>query len=292
MKTKGQNTVLIIFLMWTFALGSSQEIENILNQPEDKIDIGYAFLVLSKDANYDIKSGMKPFDIMTKRMNQFLGMVKEDAHILDNRIRAMNTFLFREGPWNNAGNGKFIVYEYDLASIDTVKPEALFLVHALTALKGTCSSLPMFGAVIADKLGWPVKAVRMPGHIFLRYEGAKHENIDPSAYGGFVPDSQYIKDFKVSTAAIKNCVYMRSLSKMEFISTMLVNNVFYSMQVQKDTARAVQYLQIAIAADSSNADAYSNLALISNDAKLLNKDNSMDFQEDIQNHFCENNKKV
>jgi regulator of sirC expression with transglutaminase-like and TPR domain len=212
-------------------------------------------------------------------------MVKEDARIPVNRIGALNTFLFREGPWNNTGNGKFIVYEYDLASVYTMRPEALFLVHALTTLKGTCSSLPMLWAVIADRLGWPVKVVRMPGHIFLRYEGAKHANIDPSAYGGFVPDTQYIKDFKVSASAIKNGVYMRSLSKKEFISTMLVNNAFYSMQVQKDTARAVQYLQIAIAADSSNADAYSNLALIRNDAKLLNKAKSLGFSRGYSETF-------
>src|SRR5690554_1476969 len=254
MKTKSQKTILIIFLLWATALGSPQEIEKILNLPEDKIDIGYAFLVLSKDAfpDYDIKNGMQLFDVMSKRMVQFLGMVKEDSRIPDNRIGALNTFLFREGPWNNTGNGQFIVYEYDLASIDTMKPEALFLAHALTTLKGTCSSLPMLWAVIADRLGWPVKAVRMPGHIFLRYEGAKHSNIDPSAYGGFVPDSQYIRDFQISAAAINNGVYMRSLSKREFILTMLVNNAFYSSEVQKDSSRAIEYLLLAIAADSSN----------------------------------------
>ena len=139
--------------MWATIFGSPEEIERILNLPEEKIDIGYTFLVLSKDAfpDYDIKNGLQIFDNITKRMTQFLGMVREDARIPDNRIGVLNTFLFREGSWNNTGNGKFIVYEYDLSSVDTVKPEALFLVHALTTLKGTCSSLPMLWAIIADR---------------------------------------------------------------------------------------------------------------------------------------------
>lgn len=276
MEAKNIRKPLIFFLVALLlfphiSIGSPAEIRKILSLPENQIDLGYTFLLLSKDAypEFDIKEGMGILNSMAGRMEQFLTMINGDPNKPEDRIGTLNTFLFREGPWNNAGNGRFIKYEYDLASTEVMQPKALFLVNALTTLKGTCSSLPMLWYAVADKLGWPIQAVRMPGHIFLRYTGMKTINIDPSSYGGSISNAQYIEDFKISETAIKNGSYMKSLSKKEFISTLLVNNAFYCISEHMDTASAVEYLEISIEADSTNVDAIANLAKIKMDNDLL-----------------------
>ncbi|HEX3025135.1 MAG TPA: hypothetical protein VHP12_07985, partial [Chitinophagaceae bacterium] len=74
------------------------------------------------------------------------------------------------------------------------------------------------------------------------------------------------------------------------ISTMLVNNAFYSIQAQKDTARAIQYLQLAIASDSTNADAYSNLAKIRGDEKMMLRAKTMGFSRGYSQSFLRKQK--
>ena len=78
---------------------------------------------------------------------------------------------------------------------------------------------------------------------------------------------------------------MRSLSKKEFISTMIVNNAFLCMFRQHDTAKAIKYLNIAIKEDSTNADAIIDLANIRGDTTLYQKAIAMGFSRGYSESF-------
>jgi Tfp pilus assembly protein PilF len=57
------------------------------------------------------------------------------------------------------------------------------------------------------------------------------------------------------------------------------------MQVQGDAASAIHYLELAIASDSTNADAYSSLAMIKNDLEMLSRAKSMGFSRGNSESF-------
>ncbi len=236
---------IILVILFTACFGISglvntTEIEEILQKPEAEIDLGYVCLLLSKDAfpDIDINQGIKLFDNMAKVVSAFVGASRDTAPLFYKRIGALNTYLYRPGPWNAKPKGGYSVYSYDDDNIEHIDMKSLFIPYMLFENKGTCSTMPTLWYIIAERLKWPVHAVRGPGHIWVKYVGIALGNIEATAKGGFIPDTQYIKDMKIGTEAIKNGVYMRPLSKKNFISTLLVNNAFYSSSVLKGHSKS------------------------------------------------------
>jgi hypothetical protein len=113
--------------------------------------------------------------------------------------------------------------------------------------------------------------VRGPGHIFIRYEGIEQGNVEATTHGGYIPDSQYVKDMQISKTAITNGIYMKPLSRKEFLSTLLVNNAFYCIEEKKDTANAIIYLNLAFKYDKNNMEALNSLGYLLKDTALISK---------------------
>jgi regulator of sirC expression with transglutaminase-like and TPR domain len=253
------------------------EIRSLLEQPEEQVDIGQAVLILSKDAfpDVDIGQGTRLFDGMARAVQKIVASSQDTTPLPVKRIGTVNTFLFRQGPWNQTGPDRHTVFQYDEASVDTVNPKALFVPHTIYECKGTCSTLPTLWYVIADRLGWPVSIVRGPGHLFVKYRGEVFGNIEATANGGFIPDSQHTNDMRIGSEALRLGTYMRPLSRKEFVSTLLVNNAYYSATVATDSSTARAYLQLAVAHDSTNAEALRGLGLLTHDPAMLARARSL-----------------
>jgi len=253
---------LLFILITTVCCNAStlQQITEILQLPENKIDFAKACLVLSQDAfpQINIQDNLALFDRMASAIN----MISHNSAEPTQRIGSINTFLYRRGPWNRKPDGKNSIFEYDLKSVDNINPETFFIGYILSSNLGTCVTMPCLWYILADRLNWPVNAIRAPGHIFLRYSGIQHGNIEATVSGGYNSDSSYIRSFMISDKAIKYGTYMRPLSKKEFISTLLVNNAYYVYNVKNDNTLAEQYLTLAIKYDSTNAEAWNSLGVI------------------------------
>lgn len=271
-----------MFLACT-AFASPEEIRKIMEKPEKEIDLGRAVLILSRDAfpEIDIEQGCNLFDNMARGVEAIMRESKDNVSLSRKRIGALNTFLYRPGPWNQSSPNKYMVYEYDEKSVEKLQPKALFIPHMLYERKGTCSTMPTLWYIIADRLGWPVNAIRAPGHIFVRYRGEELGNIEATADGGFIPDSLYIKDMCIGKTALRRKIYMEPLSKKEFLAMLLVNNAFYNVYGVKDTAQAVEYLKIAVGYDKRNAEALANLGIITGDMSLHEKAKEMGMTDHI-----------
>ena len=257
----------------SLSFAGPEEIEKILQQPENKIDVGEACLVLSKDAypDIDIKQCLFVFDNMTKGVEEIIAYSKDKMSLPDKRIGAMNTFLFRPGPWNAIGRGKNMVFKYDDEHVDKLLPQSFFLPYMLFEHKGTCATMPTLWYILADRLKWPVNAVRGPMHVWVRYRGIKEGNIETTSNCGYIPDSQYCKDFRIGKKAVQNGIYLAPLTRKNFISTLLVNNAYYSTNVLRDTGRAIRYLKIAVKYDAKNMEALSGLGILIKDNSLIRK---------------------
>lgn len=92
------------------------------------------------------------------------------------------------------------------------------LTGLLDTRKGNCFNLPLLYMAVARRLGYPIKPVSAPRHLFLRYVDPKlkRQNIEATGNGGFSPDAEYIADLKISKIALKNGLFLKSLSKKEF----------------------------------------------------------------------------
>jgi|AGTN01.1.fsa_nt_gi hypothetical protein len=277
MQKKINRIIFAILSLFSLALPNNNQVLQLVEQEliktEKNIDIGYLCLLLSKDAfpELDIQKTLYLFDGMARNVAIICETSKDKMSLPDKRIGSMNTFLFRPGPWNAFGPKDNMVFSYDEKSDKVMQPKALFIPYMLESKKGTCSTMPTLWYIIADRLGWPINAVRGPGHIWVKYHDIVQGNIEATPNGGYIPDSQYIQDMQISANALKNKIYMQPLSKKQFISTMLVNNAYYSMNVLKDTVKTESYLKLAIKLDTLNTEALRGLGVLTRNSTLVKK---------------------
>jgi len=244
-----------LFSIWTVSaqrVYAGQSIEEILALPEDQIDTGHACLVLAKDAYPDLNVAAfdRLLDEMASRINTLLRGRSEP----EQRIGMTNTYLYRPGWWN--GN---IAFEYNRDDLLAQKKESQFLNGYLATRKGSCLTMAMLYLALADRLGWPIRAVRAPSHYFCRYVGMKDGNIEATSFGGFSPDSAYITDLKIPEEAVRSGAYMKTLTRKEYLATLLeVNARLY--HDRGDLRKAIYYLELSVANDPAFSGGHWNLA--------------------------------
>jgi len=270
-------TFLIILLLISLIFSTPTDITNYLkDRPDDKIDIAEVVLILAKDAfpETNIAGTLQFLDYASNRVDQLVKMTKASnpsKTLAEVRISALNSFMFRPGGWNRIKDNDYVVYSYDMEYEKGNRNEALFLPSLINQRQGTCSTLPVFWYIIADRLHWPANLVRIPFHIFVHYEGIKYSNIDPSVQGGYISTERYISENCITEDAIKNGVYLKPMSKKEVISTFLVNNAFYAVKNLKDLKSAEEYALIAVQLDPLNAEAWATLGSLQNNPALTEK---------------------
>jgi regulator of sirC expression with transglutaminase-like and TPR domain len=236
---------------------TGQTIEQILALPEDQIDLGIACLVLAKDAYPDLN--ISGFDYLLDYMADRIRMLNQGVTDSEVRIGLMNTFLYRPGWWNDS-----LTFDYDLEDLAANEKKNQYLNGYLATRRGSCITMPMLHLVLADRLGWPMRAVITPKHYFVRYLDArlKIANIEATSYGGAMPDQHYIEAADIPARSIKSGAYMRTLSKKEYIASLLINNARHYHEREKNIGKAINYLNLALSVDSTLVSAHWNIHLM------------------------------
>lgn len=231
-----------------------ESIEQILALPDEEIDLGIACLVLARDAYPKLRIQVfdKGIDFIVKRI-EYLNKGTTDPVA---RIGLLNTYFFRPGWWNDS-----VTFTYDLDDLEATKTENQFLNGILATKKGSCVTMAMLYLVVADRLDWPIKPVRSARHFYCRYveEGFTENNIEATCGGGYLADQDYIDQTGIPEKAVKNGVYLRTLTKKEYIASILQNNVRYFTEKKKNLDKALYYCKLSASLDSTFSGAYWNL---------------------------------
>lgn len=262
---KNRIWMFLILMFSCMQISSAQEqsklptIEEILTLPEDQIDVGYSSLILAKEfyPNLNIEFFLYTFDYMAKRFNHFFGHLKSP----DDQIRALNTYLYRKGVWNDS-----ITFSYDDDDLYTTQLSNKFINGYIATKKGSCITMPMLYVILGERLGWPIHAVRSASHFFVRYVcdppiSGFQENIEATNGGGYISNKQYQEDVLIPEKAIQNGVFLRTLTKKEYLASLLLTNANEYI-ARKEIEKAKHYLLLAIKYDSTFSSAYRNYALI------------------------------
>ena len=228
-------------------------IEEILLLPEEEIDLGIACLTLAKDAYPDLR--IKDFDLVLDYMAGQIYKYSQGSKEPIARIGAINTYLYTPCFWNDS-----LIFKYDFDDLIVDKKENRCLNTYLSSRKGSCITMPMLYLVLADRLNWPIKAVKAPEHIFCRYisNSIEWNNIEATSGGNFVPDEYYIEDFNISEQGIQSGAYLRTLSKKEYIASLLVSNTALFLD---NFEKMHHYLTLALSIDSTLCNAHWNLGV-------------------------------
>lgn len=232
---------------------SGQSIEEILALPEDSIDIGIACLVLAKDVYPSLI--IERFDLALDHMAKRVQVLSQGSNDPLARIGLLNTYFFQPGWWNDS-----ITFTYDLIDIDAKQKNNRYLNGYMATRVGSCVTMSMLYLAVACRLEWPIVPVRSAKHVFCRYldPWLEENNIEPTCGGGFLTDSQYVAQAGITAKAVVNGVYMRNLTRKEYVGTLLSNHALQLME-EGDFDKSYQYLQLAVRLDSTFSTGFWNL---------------------------------
>jgi len=225
------------------------EIKNLSALPENKIDIGYAALILAKEIFPQINVAA-----YSAKIDEIVIGVKKITTGSDDpdfRIRALNTYLY-----------KIYGLQYDKSDPYVKQDKNRFINGVLDSRKGSCASMPLLYLSVAQRLGYPVYPVTAPQHVFLRYEDPKLEmkNIEVTNGGGYSPDGEYIATLLVSSNALDHGTYLRTLTYREFLGILIEQNgIYWSMHGNNE--RGIEYLETAIKLNPRAADSIRSLGI-------------------------------
>jgi regulator of sirC expression with transglutaminase-like and TPR domain len=256
-------TICLVFFITEITFSQSsytgQAVEDIFELPEEEINIGVASLVLAKEfyPNMNVDFFLYAFDYMAQRFNSVFGHIKDP----DERVRALNTYFYRPGYWNDG-----ITFSYDDDDLNVRKLSNRFINGYIATKKGSCITMPLLYVIIGERLGWPIYPVRSAKHFFVRYIPNEptfnfQQNIEATNGGSYISNNQYQLDVGLPDKAIKNGVYLRTLSKKEYLASLLLVNANQHLE-NNNIEKAKKYLRIAMKYDSTLSSAYWNYALI------------------------------
>lgn len=187
--------------------------DQLWNTPDSGIDVGIVALTLEKDfaPGLDVAAYSSKIDDLVAKVR----MKTDGALDPGTRIRAINTVIYQDEG-----------YSYDMGRLGKEDIENVTLHGLLDTKKGNCLTLTTLYMAVAKRLGYPVYAVAMPKHAFLRYVGADFQlyNIEPTSEGGYSKDESYIQHCNPTQQSINSGAYLRTLYDTEFIGFLFAKN--------------------------------------------------------------------
>ena len=114
---------------------TSQSIYDLVQVPEENVDVGLWALVLAKtfDPTLNVEPYLQRLDAMAAEIKRMLAGRTSDL----DKLLAIKTFLYESGPWNDGHP-----FDYDLDDPLGAKPENQLLSTYLDTRKGNCVSMP------------------------------------------------------------------------------------------------------------------------------------------------------
>ena len=229
---------------------SDTELRALATLPEEQIDIGQVALLLATEAfpGLDMKRYEAQLDRLVGEIRQFTEQMRSrtsDSAKPDYPIRAMNTYLFKR-----------LGFHYDRDDMYAQQLKNRYLIGALDAKAGSCTTLPLLYLALAQRLGYPVYPVAAPQHLFCRYRlpDGTYQNIEATV-GGWSSDEDYIRDMEIPEQGLKSGAYLANMTYRQLLGDLIIENGGYWAR-QGDFLRAVHYYGLGLILNPKAAEAY------------------------------------
>jgi tetratricopeptide (TPR) repeat protein len=238
------------------------EIEAHLELPEEKLDVGYANLLLGKiyDVDVDVDAYQARLDALAADLTRSIGRQKRAAKVLPR----MNRLLFETQQFE----AKAEPYPED------------FLLHRLLDKKaGRCAAFVSLYLALASRTGLPMGSVCVPEHIFIRWlpavpgsdpdyklgglfrRGPPYLNVETTKAGGQLQDEIYQRMLGDASTDAGASFYLRPLSRRETIGALL-SALGDALRKQGRLAEALYACKLAIGINVNDAEAWNNLGVV------------------------------
>ena len=194
---------------------SADVVRDVLETPEDKIDLARAKLIFDKllDPRVDVEGTLAKIDDMVETVQQMAGPGASNKI----KLTKVRDYIYVSGDWNG-----YQPYQYDMTDPFGRKPGNALLSNYLATRRGNCITMPLLFVILAERLGISATISVVPFHMFVRItdDSGKTFNVEATDGGHAVPDGFYRRKTPVTDEAVKNGVYMKTLTKREAVAVL------------------------------------------------------------------------
>ncbi|CDR34027.1 transglutaminase family protein [Criblamydia sequanensis] len=182
--------------------GNLAQTENeILNLPEDQIDLARAVLLNSLDGSIE---SVYYYEILLDLMALEIASTLPANASPPEKIEAINSFVFDK-----------MRFRFPPQSVQSMDRYTL-LPSVMDSRRGVCLGVSILYLSLAQRLDLSLEAVTPPGHIYLRYlDNGREINIETTARGVHVDTDHYLNPFTIAleTHSIKEVVGLAEINR-------------------------------------------------------------------------------
>jgi regulator of sirC expression with transglutaminase-like and TPR domain len=198
------------------ATSDVQTIRAVFATPDNALDLAMAKLTFDKlvDPSINIDRTLHEIDQMVQVVKATAGPNPTTIQ----KLRAVRRFIYVDGDWN--GHRPF---QYDMSDPLGKKITNKLLPVYITTRRGNCVSMPILFIILANRLGVHVTASTAPFHVFAKFvddSTGKTYNLETTNGAFPVQDAWLRHNLPMGDLAIKNGVYLKTLTKKETVAVM------------------------------------------------------------------------
>lgn len=229
------------------------DVRSMLSRPDDRIDVGMGNLLIAKNyyGRLDVQQYLGKLDAMAAELRSRIGKKRDP----ENLISVINHYVFEEG---------------GLTAIDDPYPTDFLLNDLLDTKRGRCMSLTALYTTLCHRLQFPVAAVCIPEHIFVRWTSAKkwsifkkshHINIETTRQGIEIADSDYqTRHPELLGDPAMDSFYLRPLTRREMLAAYL-SPLGSGLLQQGRVTEAIDACRLSLEVNPGDAEAWNNLGM-------------------------------
>jgi len=220
--------VFAILVAWTPALAGTdplqsdtstpdtQAIRAVFDTPDNALDFAKAKLTFDKLVEPSIDTDRTLLEI--DRMVQIVKAMAGPNPTAVQNLAAVRRFIYVDGDWN-----AHRPFQYDMTDPLGKKIVDKLLPVYITTRRGNCVSMPILFIILANRLGVHVTASTAPFHVFAKFvddRTGKTYNLETTSGAFPARDAWVRQNFPMTDLAIKNGVYLKTLTKKETVAVM------------------------------------------------------------------------
>jgi regulator of sirC expression with transglutaminase-like and TPR domain len=219
-----------------------QTVWQLPETPEEKIDIGLWALIIAKefDPTVDVCAYSHQLDCFIHEIRLMLANRVTDR----DEFAAVRMFIYDGGIWN--GQHPF---EYDLNDPLGTNLSHQLLSSYIDTKKGNCISMPTLFLALMQRLdrSVPIYAISAPLHLFCRIKDRQTGDVwnFEATNGTVARNVWYIEKMNIPQKGIESGIYMRELSKKEFLGE-LISILLNNCRDKREPKKALQYAELAL----------------------------------------------
>lgn len=239
---------------------------------DPNVDVAEAALLIERqiDSKIDVKKYLNQLDKMVSEVKARTAGRTDPRQ----RMHVLRHYLF-----------SIFGMRYDYSDPFAEKRSNFTLSGILSTKKGSCVTMPLLFLVMSQRLGYPVSAVLLPQHMFLRYSAIPTAEFDMevTSDGDIFRESGFYareKDSGVTERGIKSGSYMKALTKKETLAALLSYSAQHFFYKKKDYDRGFRYINAAIKLHENSANLYLAKAQFFNHMrKLAQADRNLQWEQ-------------